>query len=64
VDDRHRAGGDQIAQELPRSHQRQLIHVADEDDRAGLMHRLQELVGERHVDHRTLVGNEQIAFQG
>ena len=63
TDDRHRPGIDQIGQELARPDRGQLIHVADEDHRAVAWHGLEQLAGQRHIDHRALVGDEQIAVQ-
>jgi hypothetical protein len=61
--DRHRARLDQIRENLSRANGRQLIHVPDEDHRSGARHRLQQLVRQRHVNHRALVGHQQITFE-
>jgi hypothetical protein len=63
TDDRHRPGVNQIAQELARPDRWQLVHVADKDHRAAAGHGLEQLAGQRHIDHRALVDDQQIAVQ-
>ena len=51
------------AQHLAGADRRQLVDVADQDQRGMVRHRLQQSVHQRHVDHRGLVDDEQVAVQ-
>ena len=57
------AGVDQVGQELTRPDRRQLVDVADEDHRRPAGDRLEQLIGERHIDHRALVDHQQVAVE-
>ncbi len=61
ADDRDGAGVDDVGQHLARAHRRQLVDVADEDDRRVRRHGAEQRVHQRHVDHRHLVDDEQVA---
>ena len=50
--DGNTVGIDEIAQEIPRAHGRQLVHIADEHDRRRERDRFQEVIGEGNVEHR------------
>ena len=41
-----------------------MIHVADQNHHCRSGDSFEELVGQRHIDHRTFVGNQHIAFEG
>ncbi len=60
---RHRARADDVGEHLARADRRQLVDVADQDQRGVIGHRPQERVHQRHVDHRRLVDHEQVARQ-
>ena len=51
------------AEHLPRPDRRQLIDIADEQQRRSLRQRPQHRLHQRHVDHRGLVDDEQIAVE-
>jgi hypothetical protein len=60
---RHGARGDDIGEHLAGTDGRQLVHVADKDQRRMVRHRLQESEHQWGIDHRGLVDDEQVAFQ-
>ena len=61
----HRDGArvDEIGENLSRPDRGQLIDVADEDHRRRAGRGLEQLVGQGHVDHRALVGHQQVAVE-
>ena len=64
ADDRQPVRADQVGEDPARSDRGQLIDVADEDQASAAGHRLQELTGERDVQHRGLVDDHQIGLEG
>ena len=62
-DHRHRRTGDDVGQHLAWPDRRQLIDVADQDQGCPGWHRLEQAVQQRHVDHRDLVHDQQLAIQ-
>ena len=62
-DHRHRPRPDEVRQHLPRPHRRELIDVADEEDRRPVGHRAHQRLHQGDVDHRHLVDNQQIAVE-
>ena len=59
--DRHRSRRDDVTQNLPRAHRRQLIDIADEQQRRVLRQSPKDRPHQRHVDHRGFVDHQQIA---
>ena len=62
-DHRHRARGDDVGQHLPRPDRGQLVDVADQEQGRPARHRLEQRVHQRHVDHRDLVHDQQVALE-
>ena len=62
--DGHRARADDVGQDLPGSDGRQLVDVADDEQRRIVRHRLHQRLHQHDVDHRGLVDHEQIAIEG
>ena len=60
---RHGTRGDDVGQHLPRPDRRQLIDIADEQQRRLVRQGAQQSPHQRHVDHRRLVDDEQIAVE-
>ena len=54
---------DDVGEHLARADRRQLVDVADQDQRGVIGHRPQNGVHQWHVDHRRLVDHEQVARQ-
>ena len=61
--DRHRAGGDDVGQDLTRADRGQLVDVADDQQRGIVGHRLQQRLHQHDVDHRGLVDDQQVAVE-
>ena len=55
---------DDVGQYLPRSDGRQLVDIADDQQRRVVRRRLHERLHQHDVDHGGLVGHEQIAIEG
>ena len=55
---------DDVGQHLPGSDGRQLVDVADDEQRRVVRRRLRQPLHQYDVDHRGLVDNEQIAVEG
>src|SRR5262249_4090286 len=53
----------EVGQDKPRSHGRQLIDIADQDNAGMRWHCPQKLIHQHHIDHRRLVYYEQIEIQ-
>ena len=62
--DRHGSRCDDVGQNLPRPDRWQLIDIADQQQRRPLRQGTQDRPHQRHVDHRGLVDDQQIAVQG
>ena len=60
---RHGARADDVGEHLAGADGRQLVDVADEDQRRLVRHRLKQSVHQGNIDHRGLVDDEQIALQ-
>ena len=62
-DDRHCARGDDVGQDLTRPDGRQLVDVADDQQRGIVGNRLHQRLHQHDVDHRGLVDDQQIAVE-
>src|SRR5438477_855035 len=62
--DRHGSGCDDVCQHLPRPNRRQLIDIADKQERRSVRHGAHNRPHQRHVDHRSLIDHEQITIEG
>jgi hypothetical protein len=62
--DRHGTRCDDIGQHLSWPHRRQLIDVADEEQRRALRQSPKDRPHQRHIDHRGFVNHHKIAVQG
>ena len=60
---RHGARADDVGQHLPRPDARQLIHIADDQQRRLVRQRLQQRAHQRHVHHAGLVHHQQVAVE-
>jgi hypothetical protein len=58
------AATDQIGQHLARPHRRQLIDIADDQQRCLIGQRLEHAGHKRHVDHGYLIQDKEIALEG
>jgi hypothetical protein len=56
--DRHGTRGDDVGQNLPRPHRRQLIDITDEQQRRPLRQGTQDGSHQRHVDHGGFVDRQ------
>ena len=54
---------DDVGEHLAGADGRQLVDVADQDQRRMVGHGLQQSVHQRHIDHRGLVDDEQVAVE-
>ena len=61
--DRQAARADDVSQDLPRPDGRQLIHIADQEQRRMLRYGPQERIHKRHIDHAGLVDDQEVAFE-
>ena len=61
--DRHGTRGDDVGQHLPRSDRWQLIDIPNEQQRRPGRQRAEHSAHERHIDHRGLVDDQQIAVE-
>ena len=61
--DRHGTRGDDVGQYLPRPDRRQLIDIANEQQRRPGRQGAEHSAHQRHVDHRGLVDDQQIAVE-
>ena len=57
-------GGQQVAQDLPGPDAGQLVDVADQQQMRPGWDRLDQLVGQQHIQHRGLVDHHQVGVQG
>ena len=57
-----RARADDVGQDLPGSDGRQLVDIADDEQRRTVRRRLHQRLHQHDVDHRGLVDHEQIAI--
>ncbi len=62
--DRHGTRGDDVGQNLPGPDRRQLIDIADEQQRRAFRQGPKDRPHQRHIDHRGLVDDQQITVQG
>jgi hypothetical protein len=60
---RQRPGGEHVAQHLAGPDRRQLVDVADQEQVRAGRDRLDELVGQDHVDHRGFVDHDQVGVK-
>src|SRR5437868_549376 len=58
--DRGRSRHDDVAENLPRTHRRQLIDITDEQQRRAIGQSPKDRPHQRHVDHRGLVDHQEI----
>ena len=61
--DRHGAGADHVGEDLAGADRRQLVDVADEQQRRAVRQRPQQGPHERHVHHAGLVDDQQLAVE-
>ena len=60
---RHRAGRDDVGQDLTGTDGRELIDVADDQQRGMVRDRLQQRLHQQDIDHGRLVDDQQVAFE-
>ena len=58
--DRHRSRRDDVAENLPRAYRRQLINIADEQQRRALRQCPKDRPHQQHIHHRCLVDYQEI----
>ena len=61
--DRHGTRGDDVSQNLPRPDRGELIYIADEQQRRPGRQGAEHSAHQRHVDHRGLVDDQQVAIE-
>jgi hypothetical protein len=61
--DRHGPRGNDVRQHLPRPDRRQLIDIADQEEGSPVRQGAEQRPHQRHVDHRGLVDDQQIAIE-
>ena len=57
------AGADDVGEHLPGADRRQLVDVADDQQRRVIRDGLQQRLHERHIDHGGLVDHQQVALE-
>jgi len=60
----NRGRADDVGQDLPGAHRGELIDVAHQEQRGPRRYGLEQSMQDRHIDHRTLVGDQQVAVEG
>ena len=60
---RHRAGGDNVGEHLTGADRRELVYVADDQQRGVIGHRLHQRLHQQDVNHGGLVDDQQIAVE-
>jgi hypothetical protein len=55
--------GDQVAQNVPRAHRRQLIHVADQKQMAARLDSLEQVIHQQNVHHGGFIHDDHVRVQ-